>query len=152
VQAARLARIQQRERADEVHADHLVLVVLAPVHVRPPGQPGAVEDVRRLDRVDLRRHLLDLLQPRLGHDRLVALGAQQRHHLLANPAGLAAKDEHLHRRHRNSWREGGEEARTSARRRPGCLREDDAGASEDGRCGGAVLRKNAGSARVHRCV
>lgn len=48
MQSARVAHVGEGQAADQVGADRLDLVVLAPVHVGAPGDAGGVEDVRGL--------------------------------------------------------------------------------------------------------
>eukprot|EP00968_Pinguiococcus_pyrenoidosus_P018502 scaffold1944_cov241-Pinguiococcus_pyrenoidosus.AAC.16 len=94
---ARGEQLSRAQRADDVGADGLQLVILAPVHIRPARHPGGAQDVRGLLAVQLRFHALAVLEPNAAHYELLSLRGEQVLQHAAQPA-VAAVDEELHAR------------------------------------------------------
>mmetsp|Transcript_45931 Transcript_45931/g.143731 ORF Transcript_45931/g.143731 Transcript_45931/m.143731 type:complete len:257 (-) Transcript_45931:406-1176(-) len=98
VDAAAGAAVGAVERADDVGADGLLLVVLAPVHVRAARHARRAEHVRRLLAVELRLEGLAVLQAHLAHHEVLALLREHGDEHAAEPARAAEEEELLGRR------------------------------------------------------
>ena len=95
VNSALVAQIGEVERADDVGADRLGHVILAPVDVWTAGDAGGHEDVGGLDVVELRGDVGAVLAACVGEDEFDALFLEQVRHLAAYPSGLASIDENF---------------------------------------------------------
>lgn len=87
------AHVSQRQRADDVGADRLHLVRLAPVDVGAAGDAGGVEDVGGLDGGDVGLEGCPVLEPARAVDVDDVLGVAELAEEAANPAGAAVDEE-----------------------------------------------------------
>lgn len=87
------AYIGERERADNIGADGLDLVRLAPVDVGAAGDAGGVEDVSRLDGGDVGLEVDPVLEAARPVDVVDALGLAELAEQAAYPAGAAVDQE-----------------------------------------------------------
>ncbi len=90
-----IAQVGNVERADNVGADGVGFVILAPINVGTTGNAGGVEDVGGSDGVELRCHVGAVLDAGRGQDHLDTLFPEEGGHFTADPAGFAAVDESL---------------------------------------------------------
>mmetsp|Transcript_10106 Transcript_10106/g.43013 ORF Transcript_10106/g.43013 Transcript_10106/m.43013 type:complete len:333 (-) Transcript_10106:1150-2148(-) len=86
--------VAQVQDPDDVRADGLRLVVLAPVHVGAAGDARGAQDVRALRALDVIDDRLAVLQARAAERPLVALFRKQLPELAADPAGAPVHEEH----------------------------------------------------------
>lgn len=92
VDIARVAHVNEVQRANDIAADRLLLVVLAPVDVWAARHAGAVEDVGGLDLVDFSLEGLAVFHAHGGGVDFLALGLEHVVERLRDPA--VAADDH----------------------------------------------------------
>lgn len=92
-QALLPAHVGQRQRADNISADRLHLVGLAPVDVGAAGDAGGVEDVSGPDVGDVGLDGGPVLESARSVDVVDVLGLAELAEQTANPAGAAVDQE-----------------------------------------------------------